>query len=126
MIFVDTDVLVDILRNRAAATAWLNAQTELIAASGFSCFELIDGTESSADLRATRKLMQRLDVHWLSAAHCEVAMATFQSVHLGNAIGIVDMLIAQTAISLGVPLHTFNTKHYAAVPDLQTIQPYTR
>lgn len=25
-----------------------------------------------------------------------------------------------------VPLHTFNQKHFAAIPALQTIQPYTR
>lgn len=50
----------------------------------------------------------------------------FRQVHLANAIGILDMLIAHTAIDMNLPLHTFNLKHYAAVPGLQTIQPYAR
>jgi hypothetical protein len=36
------------------------------------------------------------------------------------------LLIAQTAIELGVPLYTFNQKHYQVVPYLQTRQPYQK
>jgi predicted nucleic acid-binding protein len=36
------------------------------------------------------------------------------------------MLIAQTALMANLPLHTFNDKHFKAVPNLRTIQPYSR
>jgi hypothetical protein len=40
------------------------------------------------------------------------------------------MIVLDTDVLAGVvsaqPLHTFNTKHYQAVPGLQTVQPYTR
>ncbi|MCS6846631.1 MAG: hypothetical protein RMN52_02825 [Anaerolineae bacterium] len=39
---------------------------------------------------------------------------------------MIDALIAQTAIALDMPLATFNQKHYAAVPQLKTFQPYRR
>jgi predicted nucleic acid-binding protein len=34
------------------------------------------------------------------------------------------VLIAQIAIALGAPLHTFNQKHYSFTPGIQTVQPY--
>jgi hypothetical protein len=39
-------------------------------------------------------------------------------------LGLLDSLIAFTAIELGETLHTFNQKHYAAIRDLKTVQPY--
>ncbi len=37
-----------------------------------------------------------------------------------------DIMIGETALALNLPLHTFNQKHYAAIPNLKTIQPYTK
>ncbi len=37
-----------------------------------------------------------------------------------------DVLIGQTALSLGLPLHSFNQRYYSFIPGAQTIQPYTR
>jgi predicted nucleic acid-binding protein len=39
---------------------------------------------------------------------------------------LFDALIAQTAISLDTPLHTFNVKHFAGIPQLRIVQPYQR
>jgi len=30
------------------------------------------------------------------------------------------------AVSLGLPLHTFNQRHYAAILNLRTVQPYAK
>lgn len=54
------------------------------------------------------------------------AVAVYKNLHLVQGIGANDALIAQTAVELGLPLHTFNLKHYRSVPALVTIQPYTR
>jgi len=50
----------------------------------------------------------------------------FASVSLSHNLGILDALIGQLAVSLNLPLHTFNDKHYAAIPNLKTAQPYAR
>jgi predicted nucleic acid-binding protein len=45
---------------------------------------------------------------------------------LSTGISAFDILIGQTAVELGLPLHTFNVKHFRHVPGLTTIQPYTK
>jgi predicted nucleic acid-binding protein len=126
MIFVDTDVLVDVLRAKPPAVQWMRTHGDVVVASGYSGFELIDGTQNSSDLQRTRQLLSHVRLQWLTPSECDVALRSFEQVHLANAIGVTDILIAHTALSLGEPLHTFNVKHYAAVPGLQTVQPYTR
>ena len=45
---------------------------------------------------------------------------------LSHGLGIIDALIAECAIGLGVPLCTFNVRHFSAVPGLVTERPYAR
>lgn len=41
-------------------------------------------------------------------------------------LGLLDSLIAETAVGLGAQLATFNAKHYQAVSALRILQPYAR
>jgi hypothetical protein len=126
-ILVDTDIMIDLLRQRPAATVWMSThQQDRLATSGYAAMEIIQGTQHATDLRAADRLLKQIQIVWPSPGAHVRALAMFRQVHLANAIGILDMLIAHTAIDMNLPLHTFNLKHYAAVPGLQTIQPYAR
>jgi hypothetical protein len=46
--------------------------------------------------------------------------------YLSHSVGILDTLIGQLAVSMRTALYTFNQKHYAAIPNIKTIQPYKR
>ena len=50
----------------------------------------------------------------------------FSSHHLSHGLGILDALIAETAVGCEAQLATFNKKHYRVVDALQMIQPYPR
>jgi len=41
-------------------------------------------------------------------------------------IGLLDALIAETAISENAELATFNVKHYSVIKGLKTIRPYEK
>ena len=56
----------------------------------------------------------------------DLALSLFTRYHLSHHLGIIDVLIAQLALSLDLPLHTFNQKHYAAIPGLELAQPYVK
>ena len=126
MILLDTDVLIDLSRKHLAATQWAAAQVDSMAIPGFVAMELIQGAVDGLDMAQTRKFLSRFNVVWLSPSDCDAAMQTFADKRLSSGLGLLDALIGHTALALGVPLYTFNTKHFAAIAGLRTIQPYTR
>jgi len=63
---------------------------------------------------------------WPTDAESLKAVANFRRLHLSSGLGLIDALIAAAALSLGVPLCTFNVKHFRHVPGLVTEQPYLR
>jgi hypothetical protein len=57
---------------------------------------------------------------------CNRALSSFASHHLSDNIGLLDALIAETAIGVNAELATFNVKHYRVLRGLKTVQPYER
>ncbi|HRQ40373.1 MAG TPA: toxin-antitoxin system, toxin component [Chloroflexota bacterium] len=70
--------------------------------------------------------MASVDIVWPSPETCDAALALFARHHLSHSIGLLDALIGQTAVALALPLHTFNRKHYKAIPHLLTVEPYSK
>lgn len=127
MILVDTDVMVDVMRRHAPAVAWLDSLgTEAMGLPGLVAMELLQGCRSREEQRRVENVLRPYTLHWPSRADCARAFDDFAAYHLSHNLGILDALIAETAVGLDVELATFNTKHYSVVSALQTIQPYTR
>lgn len=127
MRLVDTDVLVDVIRGTEPAVEWVQAaHVESLAISGYTVMELLDGCANKLEVRRVRALVDPYRIVWLAEQHSEQAMDNFPQATLAHGIGVIDMLIAQCAIALDVPLLTFNTRHYRAVPGLTIEQPYER
>lgn len=125
MALVDTDVMVDILRQHPPAIAWLTSLgAEPIQVPGFVAMELIQGCASHKEQRNVERTLGTHAVVWLSPDDCRDALVVFSRFHLSHNLGLLDALIAQVAISIGAPLLTFNTKHYSAVPGLNVVRPY--
>ena len=126
MIFLDSDVVIDLLRGHPPATTWFNGlgDEERMALSGFVVMELLQGCRNKRQQEKLQRDLTFYEVIWLSPQDCDRAVETLA--HLSHNAGLIDVLIDQTAISLGVPLYTFNQKHYRFIPNLQTIQPYQK
>jgi predicted nucleic acid-binding protein len=69
---------------------------------------------------------QEWDAHQREESVGKSMVRRFAQAHLTHSTGILDSLIAATALSHSLVLHTFNTKHFAAFTDLKTVQPYSR
>ena len=127
MILLDTDVMIDLLRRYLPAVVWLESVgDEEIQLSGFVVMELFQGCRNKAEQEKLEKVLQSYAITWPSPETCNEALLVFANSHLSHGLGLLDALIGQTAVASQVPLYTFNDKHYAAVPRLQTIQPYTK
>ena len=127
MIFLDTDVMIDLLRQYPPAVAWLNSLgSEDIVLPGFVAMELIQGCRDKAEQGELERELRSYGVAWPSPTACNEALSVFTNYHLSHGIGILDALIDQLAVFLNVNLCTFNQKHYSVIPDLNTLQPYKK
>lgn len=122
----DTDVAVDIVRGFAPAVLWLAALPEAPTISGLAYMEVIQGCRDKTDVHKVRMLLSPLKVIWPDEQDCQRALTDFTQYHLSHSLGLIDALIAATAIGQGATLCTFNVKHFGAVPELVTEQPYAR
>ena len=125
-ILLDTDVLIDVQRGYPPAGAWLRSLQERPGVPGFVVMELVQDARNSVEVAKASKLVSRMPVVWPDEAGCATALALFAKLHLSHSLGLIDALIAATAISAGARLCTFNLKHFRAVPGLVTIQPYRK
>jgi predicted nucleic acid-binding protein len=128
MILLDSDVLIDLLRKYPPAVGWFDAlpQDEELVVSGYVVMELIQGCRNKAEQERLQRELAPYGVVWLAPPDCDQALEVFVAYRLSHNAGMLDVLIGQTAVVLGVPLHTFNQRHYSFIPGIQTTQPYAK
>jgi len=126
VILLDSDVAIDILRKRPAALAWIASVQDPVCLPGIVALELYQGCRDKREVKALEAQIAQFAILWPSEQASDIALNAFAMAHLTHSLGLLDALIAATALTHNLPLHTFNQKHFAAVPNLQTIQPYAR
>lgn len=123
---LDSDVLIDLSRSYLPALTWFSVQSEVIAVPGFVFLELLAGCRSKVETKAARTLIAPFPVLWLPEAELQSALTWYAPLPPTNQIGVVDALIAATAVENSAVLLTFNTRHFTVVPGLMIQEPYTR
>ena len=126
MVLLDTDVMVDLLRQYPPAVEWVTARGEPIVLPGYVVMELIQGCKNKTEQERLERTLSGHAIAWLSPQVCDEALSVFARYYLSHSVGIFDALIGQLAVSLNEPLYTFNQKHYAVIPNLRTVQPYPK
>lgn len=127
MRLLDADVLIDVLRGYAPAGRWLaSVSAEEIGLPGLVVMELIAGRENLREARQIERLVKPYPIYWPTEQDCRRALDSFARHHLRHSLGLVDALIGACAVGLNVPLVTFNVRHFRAMPNLVTEQPYGR
>ena len=127
MILIDTDVMVDVLRRYEPAIGWLESLgSKEIGLPGLVAMELIQGCRDLNDQQRVQSFVSMFSIYWPSDIDCERAFMDFAAHRLANGLGLLDSLIAETAIGRGAVLVTFNGKHYGVIRELQTLRPYSK
>ncbi len=122
MILVDSDVLIDHLRGKAAARDWLvraRQSSGPLAISVVSLAEIAGGMRPPERREVMRLLgsMQRFEVTEQVAWRASTLMQEYRRSHSG--IGLGDYLIAATALTEGLEIATLNIRHYPMFPKLE-------
>jgi hypothetical protein len=126
MILLDTDIMIDILRRFPPATLWLGSVDEQLAVPGFVAMELIQGCRNAPEQKEVERILVTHRTVWPDAETCRKSLELLSKYYLSNGLGIMDALIAQTAIGFDMVLHTFNAKHFSVIPGLKIAQPYIK
>jgi predicted nucleic acid-binding protein len=125
MIILDSDVMIDLFRQYPPAVTWLDSLgEEEIILPGFVVMELLQGCNNKTEQVKMEQVLTGFEIVWPLPETCDEALKVFSRYHLSHRVGLLDALIGQTAVALKMPLHTFNRKHYAVIPNLVTIEPY--
>lgn len=121
--FVDTAILVDILRGYQPSVLWINSQSSL-GITPYVQMELINGVLDKVGLQAALKLIGQFDMIHPTQADVEWAMRQQITYSLSHNVGILDCLIASVAHRLGIPLFTRNLKHFGPLLGSLAQKPY--
>lgn len=131
MHFLDTDIVIDLLRGFPAAITWfesLGDETEAFALPGYVVMELLSwkGINNKQDLLLFYDALAEFSVYWPSPDSCTEAMKDVYSHYLSHSLRPNDALIGHCAKEHSATLYTFNQKHFAVIEGLVTEQPYLK
>ena len=109
---LDTCIVIDLLRLRTEATAFLHRLRERPSVSAITVAEVFAGFRSQNDENAGRRFLRECRVLAVSPAIAESAGAALRHYRSSHSVGIADALIAATAEHHGLELATLNVKHF--------------
>lgn len=119
---VDTDILIDLLRQREGAAEYLDslANWSLSVVSGM---ELVAGAKSKREFAQIDNILSLYSALPLSAEIGELGYNLMKSYAKSHGLDPDDALIAATAIHEGRKLATKNGKHFEGIGALEVAAP---
>lgn len=84
---VDTDVLIDLLKGRHEAVAWLNTLPDWLAVSNLARMEVIAGCRNAKEQREAEALLNKFATVYMTVADQERALLHFSGTHLERFAG---------------------------------------
>lgn len=121
---VDTDIVIDYLRDVPEAVDFVEANIDQITISAITVAELYQGVRDGAEREV-------LDVFLSAISVLDTCLSIGRNAGLfrrqykpSHNPGLADCLIAATAVEHGIPLKTLNTKHFPMLKDVDA--PYSK
>lgn len=111
MILVDTDVLIDSLKDETYATDFIQNNDLDIHITRFTLFELLAGAKNKQEQnKITRHF--KFPILGINDEILEYSIELFKVMYLKQGTGIIDSIIASTAIYYKIPLFTKNKETF--------------
>ncbi|HET6568633.1 MAG TPA: type II toxin-antitoxin system VapC family toxin [Rhodothermales bacterium] len=111
-LLVDTDVLIDYLRDSPEAAAFLEAQSVPLLVSAVTVAELYAGVREGAERDRLDVFLDAFEVLVVERATAEQGGLFRRDYGKSHGTGLADALIAAQAVAQGATLVTLNRKHF--------------
>ncbi len=120
---LDTNILIDHLRDRPDAVALMNARIADSAVSSLTIAELYHGVREGRERAALSALQAIVAIFPVTDEIAQQGGLYARQYRSSHGSGLIDCLIAATAHHHGLQLVTLNARHFPMLPDLEV--PYT-
>ncbi|HLB56413.1 MAG TPA: type II toxin-antitoxin system VapC family toxin [Coxiellaceae bacterium] len=122
-LLIDTNVIIDYLRNNAQAADYLENLSASIVLSTISVAEIYAGIRNGAEEQTVENLLRTMIILPVDHAIASVGGSFCKKYKNSHGVGLADALIAATAQQHEAILVTLNTKHF---PMVKTVKPYNK
>ena len=122
-LLIDTDILIDYLRDYQPAVEWLEALTVDLKLSAINVAEIYSGMRES-ERPKIETLLECFTIIPLDAALAESGGLLRRDFGKSHGTGLADAIIAGTVQKLGCSLATLNKKHFPMLDSV--IVPYQK
>jgi predicted nucleic acid-binding protein len=114
-LLLDTDVLVDYLRGREEAAAYLEARSEPLLISALTVAELYAGVREGEESRRLAQFLGAFEIIPLTAEIARQGGLYRRDYGPSHGVGLADALLAASAALHQARLVTLNAKHFPMV-----------
>lgn len=121
MILLDTDILIDLLRANIHRTSWFKnkfQREEVFSISLVTKLELLRGCKSKMERTTLKDWFGSFHVIHINESISQKAEEIFERYHPKQGIGILDAMIAATALHHACTFYTGNQKHFRNIQGL--------
>jgi predicted nucleic acid-binding protein len=119
---LDSCVMIDLLRGREAALAFVNGLPEAPSLSVITATELIAGVRNTRERRQVERMLAVYVTHDIGLEIASLAGDYLRQYGRSHGVDPIDALIAATAKTSGLALATLNLKHFPMFKGLR--RPY--
>lgn len=123
-LLLDTDVIIEYLRNREPAVAFIESLEGILLVSVMTLAELFTGVKDAIEEAAIDDFLTPFEIISVGPDIAKQAGRYRQQYKQSHGTGMVDAILAATAESEEAILVSFNQRHYPMLPNL--IVPYQR
>ncbi|MBE0690807.1 MAG: PIN domain-containing protein [Anaerolineae bacterium] len=123
--FMDSSVLIDILRQHLPAKTWMVDQMpNQLAVTPYVWMEVVFGAPDKVNQQRAEKMLAQFRLVYPTQADTDWSMRQLAAYSLSHSVGVLDCLIAAPAHRLKLPLYTTNVKHFAPLLGDAAVPPY--
>ena len=121
MIFLDTNVLIEILKDNSETLAIVSSLQAPLAISSITAMELIYGANNKQEQKKLERFIQLFTVIHVNKAISNTALKLVSQYAKSHTLDIPDALIAATTIECKASLFTYNVKDFKFIPKLTLV-----
>ena len=121
MILLDTNVLIEILKDNQSTIEKVQSFNSPLAISSITVMELFYGALNKAELKKLERFVALFEVVDVSEAISKQSTMLITTYTKSHNLDIPDGLIASTALVLNAPLFTYNLKDFRFIDGLELV-----